>query len=431
MKRSILLLLVLASFGPGCSNEEVTYQSALETKSTFYLNQAAAARGQLLTEIRQTRDTIDVAVTRLEDVEIANALITAARAGAKVRVVGDAHYESDAGFQVLNNFVRDLLFDDDDFNDDLMTIVFGNGEFRYLPDPTLSPLLNNCGFAAVGDKVICPSANPIRPLSNRLMLRPGDYNLMSHNFFILGPRVVWNFASPFDGNATIPLAWRIDGEMLKESFWREFNQMHAGVFATTLSIYNGPIKSGTQFSPIYITEFGEFRMRFGPQERIVKTLIDDAYKARASVFVMTDSLNEQFLVDALEYKNANGFDVRVIVNQASQDSEMLARLRNIDARFAPASLGYLPTVVIVDTQPNRLGDVEQRRVHVLSHPIWKTAPFQLFADVPNDYIEIYKSDYFADGLMWSLYAYKGQESPNIDSMLRLFDTTWNASTQAN
>lgn len=431
MKSSLLLTVVLASIGLNCSNEEVTYQSALETKSEFYLNQAETARGQLLSEIRQTRDTIDVAVTRLEDVELANALVTAAGAGAKVRVVGDAHYESDEGFQVLNNYVRELLFDDDDSNDDLMTIAFGNGEFRYLPDPTLSPLLDNCGYAGVGDKVICPSADPIRPLSNRLMLRPGDYNLMSHNFFILGPRVVWNFASPFDGSTTIPLAWRIDGEMLKESFWREFNQMNSGVFATKLSIYNGPIKSGTQYSPIYITEYGEFRMRFGPQERIVKSLIDDAYKARASVFVMTDSLNEQFMVDALEYKNDNGFEVRVIVNQAAQDEEMLARLRNIDARFAPASLGYVPTVVIVDSEPNRLGEVEQRRVHVLSHPIWKTAPFQLFAGDPNDYIEIYKSDYFADGLMWSLYAYKGQDSPNIDSMLRLFNTTWDASTEAN
>lgn len=417
MKRSLFIALVASLALLSCSTEEVTYQSALETKTDFFFNRASDARAQLLREIRETRDTLDVAVTRLTDDEIANAMVTAKKAGAKVRVVADADYAADSGFAILAA------------ND--IDVKFGNGELRYLPDPTLSSILDNCGFAAVGDKVTCPSIDFFVPLSARQMVRPGSYNLMSHNFFILGPRVVWNFASPMTSDSTIPLAWRIDGELLKESFWREFNQMHAGVFATTLSIYNGPIKSGTQFSPIYVTEYGEFRMRFGPQERVIKTIIDDVYKARASVFIMTDSLTEQALIDALEYKASNGFEVRVIVNETAQDPEMLPRLRDVDVRLAPSSLDYVPTMVIVDTEPNRRNEIEQRRVHVASHPIWKTAPFQVFVSTPNDYLEIYKSDYFVDGLLWSLYAYKGQESTNIDQLTRLFTTTWEASRETN
>lgn len=417
MKHSILIGLVASLALLSCSTEEVTYQSALETKTEFFLNRASDARAQLLREIRETRDTLEVAVTRLTDEEIANAIVTASKAGAKVRVVGDVDFATDAGFAILvaNN----------------IDVKFGNGELRYLPDPTLSSILDNCGFASIGDKVTCPSIDFFQPLSARQMVRPGSYNVMSHNFFILGPRVVWNFAAPLTADSTIPLAWRIDGELLKESFWREFNQLHAGVFATTLSIYNGPIKSGTQFSPIYVTEYGEFRMRFGPQERVIKTIIDDVYKARASVFIMTDSLTEQALIDALEYKASNGFNVRMIVNEAAQDVELLPRLRDIDVRLAPASLAYVPTMVIVDTEANRRNEVEQRRVHVASHPIWKTAPFQVFVSTPNDYVEIYKSDYFVDGLLWSLYAYKGQESANIDQLTRLFTTTWEASRETN
>lgn len=427
MRNGILILLI--SSLAACSTEEVTYQSALETKSQFFLNREEDARARLLQEIRQTRDTIDVAAQSMTDVELANAIITAAKAGARVRIVGDEAAKSDDGFSLLDDYRSEILFDDDDNNDSTFSVVYGNGELRYLPDPTLSPLLDNCGYATIGDKITCPSANPLRPLSNRLMVRPDEYNVMSHNFIILGDRVVWNFASPFDDASTIPLAWRLDGEMVRESFWREFNQMHAGVFATTLSIYNGPIKSGGQWSPIYITEFGEFHMRFGPQERVIKTLIDDAYKSRANVWIMTNDLSEPFLLDALDYKKRNNFDVRVIVNRDEQNDELVGRLIDLDARYAPASLDYVPTMVVVDSEPNRLGEVEKRRIHVISHPVWKTGAFQTFPSTPNDYVEIYKSDYFTDGLMWSVVAYPGQENVILDQMKRLWETTWAASTE--
>src|SRR5690554_6368398 len=126
MRNGILILLI--SSLAACSTEEVTYQSALETKSEFFLNREEDARARLLQEIRQRRDTIDVAAQSMMDVELANAIITAAKAGARVRIVGDEAAKSDDGFSLLDDYRSEILFDDDDNNDSTFSVVYGNGE---------------------------------------------------------------------------------------------------------------------------------------------------------------------------------------------------------------------------------------------------------------------------------------------------------------
>ncbi len=417
MKR-IFLMICLVGLA-ACSTEEVSYQSALETKAKFFLNQESTSRAEMVKEIREARGHVDAAFQRLNDNDVANALIAAHNAGAKVRVVGDFDFQTDSGFVLL------LAAD--------VPVVFGDGELRYLPDPTISPILDNCGYSTRGDKVICPASgeNVFRPLSNGEMVRPSDYNVMSHTFVRIGERVVWNFASPLDGSTTVPLAFRIDGESMSESFEREFNQLYTNVFSISVDAYNGPNKSGVQFEPMYLTEFGEVYLRFSPQDRVTKTVIDEVYKARASVFIMTDTLSEDFLLDALEYKKNNGFEVRLVVNQAAQDPDALARLTALGVKFAPASLDYVPTVVVLDTEPTRRGDIELQRAHVASHPLWKTAPFAIYFDEPNDEVEVYKSDSFADGVMWSLTAYPNQVNPPLNGIKKLFNDTWNSSTESN
>lgn len=412
-------LLCLAALGllSACSNEEVAYQSALETKAKFFLNQEANSRAQLVQEIRNEKVRVAAAFQRLNDDDIANALVAAHNAGADVKVVADVDSRNDTGFAILAAAG--------------VPIVYGAGEMRYLPDPTISPILENCGYSSSVDKVVCPAGTPFEPLSGGEMVRPGDYNVMSHSFVLIGERVVWNFASPLDGGLTIPVAFRIDGETMAESFEREFIQLSAEVFSTTVDIYNGPVKSGNQFEPVYLTEFGEVFIRFSPQDRVIKTLIDETYKSRASIYIMTDNLSEDFLLDALEYKKDNGFDVRVIVNQANQDPETLDRVAALGGRFAPASLDYVPTIAVMDTEPNRLGAIEYRRAHIASHPVWKTAPFAVFFAEPNDKVEVYRSDYFTDGMMWSLTAYPNQDNPPLQGVLKLFEDTWANSTEAN
>ncbi|MEZ4461744.1 MAG: hypothetical protein R3E66_18885 [bacterium] len=415
MKKLILLLAIVSAFS--CSTEEPSYQSALNVKSTFFLNQAANSRARLISDIRGETQKVHAALQRLTDDELANAFVAAKNNGADVKIVADVDHADDSGFAILQAAG--------------IPITFGDGELRYLPDPTISPILENCGFSSRGDKVICPASTPFEPLSGGEMVRPGAYNVMSHTFIMLGDLVVWNFASPFDGTTTIPLAFRMDGEQMQESFRREFNQLFSNVFAITVDIYNGPVKSGVQFEPVYLTEFGEFHLRFSPQDRVTKTVIDEIYKARASVFIMTNSLSENFMIDALEYKKNNNFDVKIVVNQAAQDPDTVGALTALGVRYAPASVGYLPTVVIIDSQPNRLGEVETRRAHIASHPLWRTAPFSIFVAEPNDEVEVYQSDYFADGVMWSLTAYPNQENAPLDGVIRLFEDTYASSTGAN
>lgn len=413
MKKFLLLLALVAAMG--CSNEEISYQSALETKSSFYLNQAANARAGLIAEIRGETTRVDAALQRLTDDELAQAFVVAKSNGAQVRIVGDSDFADDSGFAIL----RDAGIE----------VTFGDGQMRYLPDPTISPILENCGYSTRGDKVVCPASAPFEPLSGGEMVRPGDYNLMSHTFIILGKRVTWNFASPFDDVSTIPLAFRMDGETIQESFRREFNQLFAGVFSTAVDVYNGPVKSGVQYAPIYITEFGELYLRFSPQDRVTKTIIDEIYKARASVYIITNTLSENFMLDALNYKKANDFDVKIIVNETAQDPDSVAALTALGARYAPASVGYLPTLVIIDSEPNRLGTVETRRAHIASHPLWRTAPFSIYFNEQADEVEVYKSDYFCDGMMWSLTAYPGQENKPLDSVKKLFTDTYASSRE--
>jgi len=412
----IFLILCLVGLA-ACSTEEVSYQSSLETKAKFFLNQDNVSRAELVKEIRgTTTGRIDAAFQRLNDNDVANAIVAAHKAGATVRIVGDVDYEADSGFAILVAAG--------------VPVVFGDGELRYLPDPTISPILDNCGYSSRGELVVCPASgeNVFRPLSNGEMVRPSDYNLMSHTFIRIGERVVWNFASPLDGSTTVPLAFRIDGEAMSEAFEREFNQLYENVFSISIDVYNGPVKSGVQYEPTYLTEFGEVYLRFSPQDRVTKTVIDEVYKARASVFIMTNSLSEDFLLDALDYKKNNGFDVRIIVNQSAQDPDSLGRLTALGVKFAPASVDYLPTVVVLDTEPNRRGDIEYQRAHVASHPLWKTAPFAIYFNEPNDEVEVYKSDYFVDGVMWSLTAYPNQVNAPLNGIKKLFNDTWNSST---
>lgn len=414
------MLCVTASFS--CDNESPALQSALEAKiQYFFNNEVTDSRTQLLQEIREATDTIDLALTRFTDTELANAVLDAHAAGAKVRVVGDFDYQTDEGFQLLENAG--------------VEVVFGDGELRYLPDPTITQLLNTCGYNTANTIVHCPSLtqqSAISPLAGGEMIRPGEMNVMSHNFITIGQRVGWVFAHPqFGGVSSLPLAFRFDSEILKESFWREFNQMHGGVFSSNLDAYNGPIKSTTSWGSRYMTEFGEVWMRYSPQERVVKAVIDEVYRARGNVWIMTDTISEDFLIDALEYKKSSGFDVRIMVREDGQEPALLERLETLDVRFVDADFDYVPTIVLVDSNITRAGKSETQRAHIISHPLWKTGPFRVIVADPNDKVEVYYSDSFTDGMMWTLTAYPEQKNPVLDNIELGWETLWENARRSN
>ena len=268
------------------------------------------------------------------------------------------------------------------------------------------------------------------------MYRPGSFNIMSHNFILTGKRTVWNFANSAFGASDGPMVgYRIESERMWEVFEREQRQLFGNVFATTVDVYNGPVKSSQQTNPdfnseSYLSEFGEFFTFFSPQDRVVKKVIDETYRARASVWIMSDTLSEDALIKALAYKEKY-FDVRVITREESQSPGV--NFGDIPVRYAPASAEKLPTVVIIDSEPDREGDKRPRKVMVASHPLFRTGPFRVFfgpaVQQMDDIIEIYPSDYYVDGNLWGLREYRGQlhEVKAIDEFVSYFDTLWSQS----
>jgi hypothetical protein len=432
MRHRLLIIAVCLLAASSCKNDEPVpeYFTSIE-----YLVNEGDAKSRLITEIEGATERVDVAVTRLIDTEVANAIVKAKENGATVRVVADADFSGDDGLQILEDADID--------------IEYGDGELSYLPEPTLASLVDDCGQK--DGLVRCPAPNDSEEVPPGAMYRPGEFNLMSHNFFILETRTVWNFTRPFDGQNGPSIAYRAESERMREVFVREFNQLHGGVFSTTLDVYNGPIKSSPQNNPdfnaqSYLTDRGELELRFNPQDRLTKTIIDDAYRARASVFIMTDNLAEDFLVDALRYKenatmpgsDEDAFEVRVIVNDAQQSPHTREALEELGiVRYAPSDMEALPTIAIYDALPDPDGDDRPRRVHISSQPLWRAGPFDVFTPDPEnelcpptmaytDCVVVHPADYFVDGNMWSLLEYRGQihEVDEIDRMVQFFNTVW-------
>lgn len=415
----------------GCQNGEPVpeYFTTIE----YLVDSSDKAR--LVSEIESATERIDVAVTGLADEEIARAVIAAKNNGAEVRVVADADFNNDPGIDLIQEADID--------------VVFGDGELAYLPDPNLGGVVDRCGLK---DNVVqCPPPMDSEDVPRDVMFRPGSFNLQSHNFFIIDKRTIWNFAQPFDGSDGPKFGFRAESERMREVFVREFNQLHGGVFSTTLDIYNGPVKSSPQSNPdfnaqSYLTATSELEVRFNPQDRLTKTIIDDTYRAQASVFIMTDNLAEDFLIDALRYKanatipgtNEKAFEVRVVVNSAAQSEYSRQALEELGVvRYAPASMERLPTIALYDSRPDADGENKPRRVHVATQPIWRAGPFDVFRpgssplcpDGNTDCVVIHPADYFVDGNMWSLLEYRGQIGAvtEIDRVESFFNDVWEQS----
>lgn len=375
-------------------------------------------RAAIIDDIDGAEQRVDAAISYLDDAAIGGALIDAAERGLDVRVVADEQYapEHHDGF-------ADLVDHPD------ISVVFGDGELEYLPDPNLSPILEQCDRDETDhdDHIDCHQAEHIqRRNADRLIERPASYNTMSHTFFVIDDIDVWNVTAPLSDDQGVWLGFRAQSEELANSYDREFRQMHGGVFATTLSVYNGPLKSTTHQHPLRLTNRGQLRVRFNPQERLVKNVIDETLRAKASVFVMTENLANPDLIDALLYKQDHGFDVRVMVGQGQATAPVIAdAIEPLDPVVAPEQMGRLPTLVVIDSEDDRNGKRRSRTVQVLSHELWRAEPFEVFKDDdPSDRVRIYPSDTFADGVLWEIVESTGQRNEEIDPFLEIFERKW-------
>ena len=415
-----LLLTSLCLSGFGCTNNETPSISESFNKAEFQVGEAvegSAHYEQLLADIEAARDSVDIAVSRLEDTTVAEALVAAHNRGVTVRVVSDwdswaSGMNADAGLLILEQ--ADVL------------PTYGDGELQYLPDPMLASIMGACSDY---DDEQYRSCTQGQDSVQGVMVRPGAFNLMSHNFAIIDGMTVWNFPELNDTNQPW-VGWRIESSILAYDFRSEFQQMFGGVFASTLDVYNGPVKSNTNASVQYFTDQGRMRVLFNPQERLVKTMIDEVYKAQASVWVMSDNISDPQMLKALEYKAANGFDVRVMFHPSHQASgSPLNRLNAVGGRVAPAELDHLPTLMVIDQEIDRNGRKRPRSVISLSHSLWHASPYEVVPGEPrpsgglrNDSVSIYPSDLFVDGNMWVLS--ESGSSVHKDALLNDFVAAW-------
>lgn len=377
-------------------------------------------RAEIIDDIDGAEHRIDAAISKLEDDEIRAALIDAADRGVEVRVVADEQ------FRVTGEDGFGPLVDHSD-----VSVVFGDGPLSYLPEPNLSPILQQCTFGDESEhsehRIDCHQAEHSQ-LENAegQIERPDSYNVMSHTFFAIDEVDLWNVTAPLGGDQNVWLAFRAVSEEITDTFRREFRQMHGGVFSTTLSVYNGPLKSITQQRPLRLTNRGQLRIRFNPQERLVKNVIDEVLAARSSVFIITENLTNFDLIEALKYKQNNGFGVRVMVGQSQSDTDDVEdAIEPLDPVVAPESMGRLPSFAVFDSERDRNGDRQPRTIQMLSHELLRVDSYEVIrSENPSDIVRFYPSDTFADGVMWEIVESGSQRNPAAERFVDTWESMW-------
>lgn len=446
------LALCISLAGVSCSEPPKLNQAAFN-RVTFYLgdsNSVREIRQTMIADIDAATTKIDVAMTSLRDMGLTQALVNAAGRGVAVRVVGDVDYASDAGFVALRAAN--------------IPVTLGDGELKYLPEPTITSILQECQERNdQGPYIQCTrrdSQLPVPLPDDGLMTRPGSFNVMSSQFMVIDDLTVFNLSSPDTGQTTLWVGWRATSQDLGIAFTREFQQMFGGVFAATLDGYNGPVKSTVhgivydshipadrpgrrvQLLEGYLTDHGLLEIYFNPQQRLVKELIDEIYKARGSVYLMTDTLENKYVIDALAYKSKL-FDVRIILRDGATIPPSLS---GATIRTADPSLTYVPTVMVNNISKGKGGKEWPRVVGTISHKLYQSAPFEVFnpaqlgEQTPNDIVRVYPSDVFVDGSMWMMReAYftstadrdaRYADGTNIYDRFAIFwDQSWKASKE--
>lgn len=328
-----------------------------------------------------------------ESETVAQALIDAHERGVEVHVVGDVDRRYQVGFQLVEAAG--------------VTTRYGNGELDFELEPT-------------------------RPAT-----ADGDQTRVTHNFVVADAVQVVNLTGGFlEGRPNVhQLGFEVTSEDVGRDFEDEAIQLSGGVFATTYDNFNGPIKSAVNNRQFYRTENGVLEVYFGPQERLIKRVIDATYSAKASVFIVGESFDNQFLAEALRYKAMNGFEVAMVLDAASDgESPVAARLISDfddirgddvlpDIRYRP---GIQQNVVIIDanTSPHD-GKVHVTKVFVLSEPLAASGGF---VRVGNVY-EGRTADALMDANMWALTRTPGLREPNVDAVIRNFELLFNTGDQ--
>lgn len=269
-----------------------------------------------------------IAAETFTSTAIADALISAQARGLDVRAIGDVDLRDQAGFRRLAESLQPVFGE--------LPMRFGDGPLEYNPQ--------------LVDTVA----------------RAGDHNRMTHNFLVCDEQRVLTVTGGFGDGDVFQTGMDARSFYLGKDYADEFTQLYGGVFASTLSTFNGPLKSTTDHREFYDSDQGRVRVYFGPQERLMKRVIDSVYAARASVEVVTEELTSADLAAALRYKAEAGFEVRVVVARAGEnvDSSRYAQLATWFRELDNATISLADDVAVNAVRINR----QTSPIDGLDHP---------------------------------------------------------------
>ncbi len=348
MKRHLLLrcagLLGLAA--SGCAAPDM---SLATTQLDFTTVQGSDLVDEAFIEkIEGAEERLRVALPAVADTALSDALIEAFDRGVDVEVVTDIDHSGDAGAVALADAGVPLTLADD-----------GVTYFEF----------------ALNQDVAWDSAD-----------------VRMSNAFVVADQVDLAAAtSAGDGGE----GWRVlvegRSEDMAEDLRAEHNQLMAGTDASSLTAFSSLAKSVLDNRWAYPTQQDlVMELWFGPQERLIKRIIDAVYRSRASVWVLTGQIADEGLARALQAKAANGFDVRVIVGAEHSDSitdpaAEFARNTPDVLKYRATVEGGTPTVVIVDYALDPFTDTRRTTLaFVLTHELVSAARLYQGGEVATD-----------------------------------------------
>lgn len=331
---------------------------------------------QALALITGAEQRLDCAFSSLGSPAIAQALIDARARGIEVNVAADEDNRADAGFAHLL--------------DAGVHITFGDGPLNWAPQPGLD------------------------------VERTGDTNLMTHNVIVADGLRLLGVTGGFNGpeDNLWQLGFAASSEKLGKDFRHTLKQLHAGTFATTLTVFGASTSSDGNFRTVYPTESGLVEAWFGPSEPITKRLIDEVYRAKASVWFVGEALINDALVDALRYKLESGFQVRILLSPGAEWPYDSTHPLWAVTRPAPPFTG---TALVLDAQPSPI-DGQRWPGHALfsTQPTGARSAFtteEIRPDIHGGVI----SDLFTDGHLIGLLAEPLlDKNPNFDRTVAWF-----------
>ena len=366
------LLLALS----GCAGPDVT--DAFTRVDLFAPDGGEGANAAFVEVIDSAETFLAVALPAADAPAVTDALIEAWDRGVEVEVVTDVDQESDPGIQALIAAEIPVQLADG---------AIGYFDFNQNRDVSWSSTLVRFTHAyAIADQRRFAAAT-----------RAGDRD---------------------PGTA---LVLRGRSEDLTEDLLYEHNQVFGGIDSTALTAFSSPAKSIADMRWIYPTQTEvPLQMWLGPQERVTKRIIDAAYGAKQSIWILTDDFANDGLARALQEKAAAGFDVQVVTGPrlGSSSGTLTNVLRNDTPDVQKSRItaeGRIPTLVLIDYDRARDDRLHTARAMFATHDLYSSSRFFRGQEVVNDQL--------IDGMLFVYEDHREAGSPLADEML-LLEQVW-------